>query len=150
MNYVDAISNGFPGVFCHAAGDGSLYENIVWDGGLALPTKEALDAWIASNTVSTSTRITVLAFRNRFTSAEKVAIELASLDNPAATMEQRQLAASLRVFNADLAVASFVDVARSDTIAGVNMLEQYGIIAAGRAAQILSTAVAEAEKPIYY
>ena len=44
----------------------------------------------------TSARITRLAFRNRFTQAEKVALELAALDNPSATMAQRQQAAALR------------------------------------------------------
>ena len=38
----------------------------------------------------TDARITRLAFRNRFTQAEKVALELAALDNPAASTAQRQ------------------------------------------------------------
>lgn len=146
--YIEAIGKGFPNVQCHAAGDGSVYEDIVWDSGAALPSKATLDEWIAANPVGTAEhKITVLAFRNRFTQAEKVTIDMASIDNPAGTMQQRQLAASLRVMNADLAVATFVDLDRAETRAGVQALETYGIIGAGRAAQILSTVINDLERP---
>lgn len=82
--------------------------------------------------------LTRLEFRQRFTEAEKIAIELASLDNSAAPMAQRQMAAALRVYLADLAAANFVDLTRPDTIAGVQRLEQFGILAPGRAAEILA------------
>lgn len=90
--------------------------------------------------------ITKLAFRNRFQAQEKVTIEIASLDNPAATMEQRALAASLRTYQADLQAATYIDLQRPDTRAGVLALEQYGLIAAGRAAQILDTLPTEVER----
>ena len=89
--------------------------------------------------------ITKLAFRNRFTQAEKVAIEIASLDNPAASMQQRALAATLRANQLDVQAAQFIDLNRADTRAGVQALEQYGLIAAGRAAQILDTEPSEGE-----
>ena len=92
------------------------------------------------------TKITRLAFRNRFTQAEKVALELASLDNPAGTMEQRQQAASLRVYLADLASSTFVDLARQDTRGGVNALESYGLIAPGRSAEILDSPILPSER----
>ncbi len=139
MTYLEAISQGFPLVQVSATGVGDLYENIVWEAGAALPSKETLDAWIASNEADTSRHITVLALRNRFTTSEKIAIDLASLDNPNATMEQRALAAGVRVMMADIAVATFIDLDRADTRAGVQALETYGIIGAGRAAQILDT-----------
>lgn len=139
MTYVEAIGAGFPGVQCHANGDGSIYEDIVWEAGLPLPSKEALDSWIASNSTIDTTKVTVLAFRNRFTQAEKIAIDLASIDNPNGTSQQRQLAAMLRVMNADIAVATFIDLSRADTRAGVQALETYGIIGAGRASTILDT-----------
>jgi len=82
-------------------------------------------------------RITRLAFRNRFTMAEKTALELASLDSPAAPMAQRQQTAMLRAYLADVAAANYIDLARADTRAGVQMLEQAGLIGAGRALQIL-------------
>ncbi len=84
-------------------------------------------------------RITRLAFRNRFAQAEKVAIEIAALDNPAATMAQRAAAAGLRAYNADVNAAQFVDLDRPDTRAGVQALEAFGLIAAGRAFAVLDT-----------
>jgi hypothetical protein len=135
--YIEAIGAGFPTVQAHSAGD--LYTDLVWDAGDPLPSQETLDSWILSNPQRTSTKITVLAFRNRFTQAEKVAIDLSSIDNPAAAMSARQLAASLRVMASDLTVATFVDLDRPDTRAGVQALETYGIIGAGRASIILDT-----------
>lgn len=82
--------------------------------------------------------LTRLEFRNRFTLTEKVTIELTAADNPSATMQQRQLAATLRVFLDDLASAQYVDESRPDTQAGVRALEQYGLIATGRADEILA------------
>lgn len=95
------------------------------------------------------TRITRLAFRSRLTQAEKVMLEIASLDNPAGTLAQRQQAAALRVYLADVASASFVDLGRPDTRAGVQQLEAWGLLAAGRALQILDDPIlaTEAYKP---
>lgn len=93
------------------------------------------------------TRITKLAFRNRFTSAEKVAIEFACLDDPAAPMPQRLQAAALRANQADLAAATFVDLAREDTRAGVQMLEAAGLLAEGRALEILDAEIMPEERP---
>lgn len=90
-------------------------------------------------------RITKLAFRNRFTQAEKVAIEIAALDNPAASMQVRAQSAALRASQQDVAVAQFIDLNRADTRAGVHALEAAGLLAAGRAAVILDTAPAENE-----
>lgn len=96
----------------------------------------------------TETSITRLAFRNRFTSAEKVALEIAQLDNPAAAMPARAQAAALRSSQADLAAATFVDLQRPDTRAGVQMLEAGGLLAAGRALEILDAPVQPDERPI--
>lgn len=84
-------------------------------------------------------QITKFAFRSRFTQAEKVTIEIASLDNPTAPMEQRELAAGLRAAQADQRDAAFIDLVRADTRAGVIALETAGLLAAGRAAEILDT-----------
>ncbi len=86
-----------------------------------------------------SWRITKLAFRNRFTQSEKVAIEIASLDVATAPMAQRQMAAALRAYQADVATATFIDLKRADTRAGVQALESYGLLPAGRATVILDT-----------
>jgi hypothetical protein len=89
--------------------------------------------------------ITKLAFRNRFTRAEKVAIEMASIDNPAASMAQRQQSAALRADLKDQEGATFIDLDRADLRAGVQALEAAGLIAAGRALQILDAPLQEIE-----
>lgn len=61
------------------------------------------------------TRLTRLAFRNRFTQSEKVMLELAGVDDPTAPMAQRQQAAAIRVYLADVAASAFVDLGRADT-----------------------------------
>lgn len=84
-------------------------------------------------------RITRLAFRNRFTMAEKAAMEIAGLDNPAAPMPQRQQAAVLRAYMADVMAATHVDLQAPETRAGVQQLEALTLLAAGRADVILDT-----------
>lgn len=92
--------------------------------------------------------ITRLAFRNRFTQAEKIGLELAALDKPAGTMPERTQAAALRTYLEDAAAATFVDLARTDTRAGVQFLETAGLLAAGRALQILDTPILPTERPL--
>ena len=94
------------------------------------------------------TRITRLAFRNRFTQAEKVALELAALDNPAASTAQRQQAAALRSYLKDLDAATFVDLERPDTVAGVQSLGAAGLLAEGRGAVILTAPIEAHERPL--
>ena len=98
-------------------------------------------------TIHPDSRVTRLAFRNRFTSAEKVAIEFACLDDPAAPMPQRLQAAALRANQEDLAAATFVDLLRPDTRAGVQMLEAAGLLAEGRALEILDAQILPEERP---
>ena len=149
ITYVEAISRGFPAVQCHAVGDGSVYEDIVWDAGEPIPSKEVLDTWIAANPVVVSNSIiTVLAFRNRFTQNEKIAIELAMLDDPSKPMANRQLAAAFRAMMKDVDAATFIDLSRDDTINGVTAFETYGVIGAGRANQILTAPIAPIEIPV--
>ena len=88
-----------------------------------------------------ASRITRLAFRNRFTPTEKAVIELAALDDPSATQSVRMQAAALRAYLADLAVATFIDLAHPDTRAGVQMLEAAGLLVNGRALEILDAPV---------
>ena len=98
--------------------------------------------------IAPNTRITRLAFRNRFTAQEKVMLELAALDDPSAPMPQRQQAAAIRVHLADVAASSFVDLARADTRAGVQALEAGGLLAAGRAMEILDAPIVADERPL--
>ena len=83
------------------------------------------------------THLTKLGFRGRFTLAEKTAIEIASLDDPAAAMAQRQQAAVIRAYLADVAAATYIDPQHAETRAGVQAIEAAGLIGAGRALQIL-------------
>lgn len=110
----------------------------LYDGAVFSPpvTPEPVEDWL----------VTRLAFRNRFTQAEKVMLELAALDDPAAPMPQRQQAAAIRVYLADVAVSTFVDLGRADTRAGVQALEAGGLLAAGRALAILDAPVEAHER----
>ncbi len=94
-----------------------------------------------------TTVVTRLAFRNRFTPAEKVGLELASLDDSLAPPEQRQQAATLRAFMKDVDAATFIDLSRPDTVAGVQTLEAMGLLAEGRATEILNAPVQAHEVP---
>ena len=85
--------------------------------------------------------ITKLAFRNRFTTKEKVMIELAGSYNPADPIQKQQLAATVRVSNADIASSTYIDLDRSDTRAGVKSMEDFGLLAVGRADEILDSPV---------
>ena len=102
----------------------------------------------AVESVAQDTRVTRLAFRNRFTQAEKVMLELAALDDPTATMAQRQQAAAIRVYLADVSTSTFVDIANADTRAGVQALEAAGLLAPGRALQILDAPLQADERPL--
>jgi hypothetical protein len=91
-------------------------------------------------------RVTLLAFRNRFTQDEKVSLEIAALDVPTAPMAQRALAASLRASMKDQEVALWIDLTRPETRVGVQQLEGAGLIAPGRAAAILDGPITEIER----
>ena len=93
-------------------------------------------------------RITRLAFRSRFTLAEKAALEFAALDNPAGSQAERMQAATLRAYLADVFAATFIDLARPDTRAGVMQLEALGLLAEGRALEILDGEIAPEERPL--
>jgi len=85
-------------------------------------------------------RITRLAFLNRFTDAEAIAIDLASIGE---TVE----AATLRRYMAKVNAATYIDLTREDTRAGVQALEVMGILGSGRAEEILSEVVDPSEVP---
>lgn len=81
--------------------------------------------------------VTRLALRNRFTFAEKVAIETAA-----------ETDAEVRVLLKDLESATHIDLTRPDTIAGMQILESKGILAAGRSAEIMdANTITEQERP---
>mgnify|MGYP000937165325 CR=1 FL=1 len=71
--------------------------------------------------------MTKLEYLRRFTQDERVAIRAAAKSN-----------AVLEDYMALLELAQDVDTTDADTVAAVNMLEQVGLIAAGRAQEILN------------
>lgn len=85
------------------------------------------------------------AFRRRFTTAEKIALELASRDDPDAPGEMQQFAAALRVYLQDIGCAECIDLDLPDTVEGVRMLETFGLLAPGRADAILLAPIQPAE-----
>lgn len=93
-----------------------------------------------------SRHITVLGFRNRFSLVEKIALEIAVLDDPTAAMAARHQAASLRTFMKDVETASFIDLGSEHTRQGVLYLESGGLLAEGRAAEILDAEIQAIER----
>ena len=75
-----------------------------------------------------SMKITRLAFRERFTFPELVAIQTAQASNPA-----------LQVLEGNLSASTFIDLTRADTIQGVGLLASLGLITPTRANTILTT-----------
>ncbi len=71
--------------------------------------------------------ITKLSFLNRFTTTETATILAASDSVPA-----------IRVYLFKLQLAESLDLCDAETIAGVNALEAAGLLAIGRAAEILA------------
>lgn len=84
-------------------------------------------------------RITRLAFLDRFADAEAVQIDLASIG---ATVEAAQVRRYLHKVNS----ATHIDLARADLQAGVQALEAAGLLAAGRAEQILTAPITDIER----
>lgn len=103
--------------------------------------------YVAPATTGHGTIITRAAFRARFTQAEKIAIELAGLDDPSAPMEVRSQAAAIRTYLKDVDAAEFIDLTDPATAGGVQALEAAGLLAEGRAVEILTTLVKWSELP---
>jgi len=69
-----------------------------------------------------------IEFRNRFTSAEKVALYTAA-----------ETDVMIKVFLDDLSAAEYVDVTDENTVASIEYIEQIGIISGERKSDILAT-----------
>ena len=85
-------------------------------------------------------KITRLAFLNRFSDEEAIAIDLASIG---ATVE----AAAVRLYLKKVDSATFIDLNDPKTRAGVIALETMGLIGPGRALDILDLPVQPSERP---
>jgi hypothetical protein len=79
--------------------------------------------------------LTQLDFRRLFTIQERIKIDDAE-NNANLTKEQK---AVIRTLQRDMALAEAIQLNDEDTIFGVNYLEQCGLIASGRASQILGS-----------
>lgn len=84
---------------------------------------------------TSSKRITKLALRNRFTREEKVVLE-----------NTLTVSADLRAWYKDFEVATYIDLARADTIQGIQYLEYATLIAPGRANEILNNPITAEER----
>jgi hypothetical protein len=132
--YIQAIGLGFPNVQCHAEGDGAVYSNIIWDGGAPLPSQVTLNQWIAANPENVGIVLPRYEFRKLFTLNERVAIDNVQT-NPTISTQHKAI---LFTISKDLDTATEVQLYNPDVISGVGLLEQVGLIAPGRAAQILT------------
>ena len=92
---------------------------------------------IDNGDTTSANRITKLAFRNRFTPAEKNALYTAAKSN-----------VDIQIYLDDVNAATFIDLQRADTRDNVHALEAAGLIAAGRAAEILDTPPHPEEVPL--
>ena len=92
-------------------------------------------------------RLSPLAFLRRFSDEERTRFDLSSIDDPNADEAQRKRAAMLRMFERDYSLASYVALDDPRTVAGVRGLEALGIIAKGRAKEVLEGEVKPEEMP---
>lgn len=93
--------------------------------------------WIfnGSNLISNGNvnwQITRLAFRERFTVPELLGII-------AASQQSNSMGLTLQMMMQNQMISTFIDLSRSDTIAGVEALVSFNLITSDRANQILTT-----------
>lgn len=80
-------------------------------------------------------RITKLAFKQRFTQGERIAIREAAKTIP-----------EVYDFEDLVDSATFIDLQRSDTVTAVNAIEELGLIGKGRAVDILTAPIQDIEQ----
>jgi hypothetical protein len=135
ITYMQAIGLNWPNVQCHAQGSGAVYEDIVWESGEALPSKEVLDAWIATHPEGIPlTEVTRYQFRKLFTLNERIAVDNA----PANVNIPAQYRAALVTVLKDLELSGVVYLDNPDIQAGLELLVAVGLLQASRVPQILS------------
>lgn len=109
-------------------------------GEIRIEDGRAIQGWKVVQLPPPPRHITRLAFLSRFTDEEAVTIDLASIG---ATVE----AAMMRRYLSKVEAASFIDLEREDTRKGVLALESAGILAEGRALEILDSPIEPHEVP---
>lgn len=50
LSYIEALGTNWPTVQASCAGSGENYEDLVWEAGNAMPSKQDMDTWILANT----------------------------------------------------------------------------------------------------
>lgn len=90
--------------------------------------------------MAVGTQITKLAFLKRFTNAEAVAIDLASIG----ATEQ---AATIRRYLKLVDSSTYIDLSREDLMTDLATLESVNLLAAGRAQEIIGAPIQPIEVP---
>jgi hypothetical protein len=127
---------------CDSTTDPNYVEYVNWINAGNSPTEVTVP-----DNDNLGTKITVLAFRNRFTVNEKIMMDLASIDDPTKTMNERQISAAIRVILRDCDCASFIDLSRPDIVSGLELMKSVGILTPERANEILTKPVSLVEIP---
>jgi hypothetical protein len=128
--YVDALTTGYPEVQFELAATGlpTNYNDLVWLGGDAIPSKDDLDWWIQCNS------LTQYQFRQLFTTAERVGIDNAASNTSISAANRAQLVTVMK----DLELSTVVLLSNPQVALGLGFLVQLGLIAPNRPAQILA------------
>jgi len=108
---------------------GAIYSSVIE---IENMTPQPKIGWTYDGTILSAPgwRITRLAMRQRFTVTELLAIMTYVNTNPSGIVA---------MLMQNLTVATFVDLKRSDTIAGIQVLVGYGLVTSDRAGIILNT-----------
>lgn len=91
-------------------------------------------------------KIRAEAFWERFTNAELVDYDVAMQHDPAATNNAKKDAAKLRIFKADTNQSGYRNLTKNKVTSFMAGLETSGILAAGRANEILTTPITDEEQ----
>lgn len=135
QEFIDTISNQYQHIeSLDQPGEHDIGVGWSWsqNEGFSAPAPEPVQSQPAPK------KITQLAFISRFTDAEAIALDLASIGS---TVE----AASIRRFMQKINAATFIDLDLAVTISAVNQLESVGLIGPGRAEVILTAPITEEE-----
>ena len=119
--------------------------------------RQALRDWPSSSDFSTTKPVldttplslmTTAAFLARFTDAEYIPIELASIDNPSASIEQRTQSAGIRRLLKEIDLATYINLRDPRITGALTMLASAGFLSVARKDEILNTNVRPHER--YY
>jgi hypothetical protein len=128
--YVDALTIGYPTVLFRLVIDGlpTVYDDLEWLDGDAIPAQDDLDRWIKNNS------LTQYQFRMLFTLPERVAIDNAASNTNIPAAYRAQLITVLK----DLELSSIVQLGNPNLALGLGLLSSLGLLNANRIPQILA------------